>query len=99
MPQPDPMADLGVAIAVLAASGNAAAARVGEALDAWRRSRTISMEAALGYAPGLRAAEYQRNRNGAHRPRQAVSRPMWPPFGKKGPRGGRGVRGNPLGSG
>jgi hypothetical protein len=65
MPPQSPMEDIGVAIAVLAASDNAAAARVGEALDAWRRSRIILFEEALGYAPGIRGATMQRTRDNA----------------------------------
>jgi hypothetical protein len=59
------MAAIGRAVRILAESGDPEAALVAEALDAWRRSRTISLEAALGGANGLRAAEYQRNRDRA----------------------------------
>jgi hypothetical protein len=57
------MADLAHAIATLAASGAPEDARVGEALDAWRRSRTITIVEAMGYAPGLRGTTMQRTRD------------------------------------
>jgi hypothetical protein len=65
MPPPDPMTAIGRAVQILAESGEPEAALVAEALDRWRRSRTILMETALGYAPGLRVVEYQRNRDRA----------------------------------
>jgi hypothetical protein len=65
MPPLDPMSAIGRAVQILAENGDPDATWVGEALDRWRRSRTILFEEALGYAPGLRAAEYQRNRDRA----------------------------------
>jgi hypothetical protein len=59
------MADLAHAIATLAATGAPEDARVAEALDRWRRSRTITFEEALGYAPGIRGATMQRTRDAA----------------------------------
>jgi hypothetical protein len=64
-PQPSPLEDIAALIRAGAESGDPAAVRAAEALDAWRRSRTIPLEEALGYAPGLRAAEYQRTRDRA----------------------------------
>jgi hypothetical protein len=66
-PLPSPMQDIGVAIAVLAASGNAAAARAGEALDRWRRSRNATLEEAALWASNVRATSMQRARDEALR--------------------------------
>jgi hypothetical protein len=64
-PPPSPMEDIAALIRAGAESGEPAAVRAAEALDRWRRSRTMLFEEALGYALGLRAAEYQRIRDGA----------------------------------
>jgi hypothetical protein len=55
---PDPMGDIAAAVAVLSQSGNEAAVRIAEALTLWARSRTVSLERALG-------AGDTRNRNAA----------------------------------
>jgi hypothetical protein len=60
-----PLDDIAAAVAVLAASESPAAKRVGEALSDWARSRTLSFEAALGGAPGFRAAIHSRERDRA----------------------------------
>jgi hypothetical protein len=65
MPPRDPMSDLAHAIETLAASGAAEDARVGEALDAWRRSRNATIEQAAGWASNLRATSMQRARDEA----------------------------------
>jgi hypothetical protein len=64
-PSPDPLADIAAAIQILAQSGDAAGKRVAEALQAWLRSRTATLEEALGHAPGIRAEAHQRERNAA----------------------------------
>jgi hypothetical protein len=63
----DPMADLAAAMRLLAQSGDAAALRFAAALDAWRSSTTLSLEEALGRAPGWRAAWRLRRRDEAFR--------------------------------
>ena len=60
-----PMGDLAAAIAVLAQSGDVAAARVGEALDVWRHSRTATLEEAALWASNVRATAMQRARDAA----------------------------------
>jgi hypothetical protein len=59
------MEDIAALIHVGANSGDPAAVRAAEALAKWSRSRTVPLETALGYAPGLRAAECQKNRTRA----------------------------------
>jgi hypothetical protein len=61
------MQDVATAIAVLVQSGDPVAVRVAEGLTVWARSRTITLEQALGYAPGLRAVVHQRHRDDALR--------------------------------
>jgi hypothetical protein len=56
---------IGRAVRILAESGDPEAVLVAEALDRWRRSRTITFEEALGYAPGIRGATMQRTRDSA----------------------------------
>jgi hypothetical protein len=65
MPPLSPLEDVAALIRAGAESGDPAAVRAAEALDRWRRARTITLEEALGGANGLRAAEYQRNRDRA----------------------------------
>jgi hypothetical protein len=65
--RPDPLADIAALIRVAAESSDPAAVRAAEALDRWRRSRTETLEEALGSAPGLRAAAALRNRDEAIR--------------------------------
>jgi hypothetical protein len=64
-PRSNPMGDLTALIRAAAESGDPAAARAAEALALWMRSRTITLERALGAADGLRASYHQRNRNAA----------------------------------
>jgi hypothetical protein len=61
----DPMADLAAAGRLLARSGDAAALRVATALEEWRSSAEITLEEALGRAPGWRAAWRLRRRDEA----------------------------------
>src|SRR5260370_35176216 len=63
----DPMADIAAAVRPLAESGDPAALRVAAALDPWRRSDAISLEEALGRAPGWRVAWRLRRRDEALR--------------------------------
>jgi hypothetical protein len=63
-PQPSPMEDIGVAIAVLAASEDAAATRVSEALDRWRDGNQ-SLEECLGVCTGWRSGWRRAQRDAA----------------------------------
>jgi hypothetical protein len=65
MPPRDPIAAIGRAVRILAENGGPEAVLVAEGLDRWRRSRTITFEEALGYAPGIRGATMQRTRDRA----------------------------------
>jgi hypothetical protein len=61
----DPMADIAAAVRLLAQSGDAGALRVAAALEAWRSSAEITLEEALGRAPGWRAGWRLRRRDEA----------------------------------
>jgi hypothetical protein len=62
---PDPMTAIARAVQILARDGSPEAVAVAAALEAWRRSRTILFEEALGYAPGIRGSTMQRTRDRA----------------------------------
>jgi hypothetical protein len=65
MPPRDPIAAIARAVQILAETGDSTAALIAEGLAQWSRSRTISFEEALGYAPGIRGATMQRTRDTA----------------------------------